>query len=133
MWTTKKTVFILFITAVLFTAISSETTAQVPDEIIKSLKTGNAKTLSEYFNQNIELVVLEEDNVCSKAQAQQIVGKFFSNNTPEGFNIIHQGGKEGAQYVVGNLVTNKGSFRTYFLLKKTDGKEYIHQLRIEQQ
>lgn len=133
MWTTKKTVFVFFIATVLLTFAHYDSSAQIPDEIIKSLKTGNAKTLSEYFNQNIELVVLEEDNVCSKAQAQQIVGKFFSKNTPEGFNILHQGGKEGAQYVVGNLITNKGNFRTYFLLKKTDGKEYIHQLRIEQQ
>ena len=75
--------------------------------------------------------MLDEDNVCSKAQAQQIVGNFFSNNTPEGFSIIHQGGKEGAQFVIGNLITSKGNFRIYFLLKKNEGKEYIHQLRIE--
>ena len=112
---------------------SKKASAQIPDEIIQSLKSGDSKTLSNYFNQNIELVVLNEDNVCSKAQAQQIVGKFFSNNSPESFSIIHQGGKEGAQYVIGNLVTNKGSFRIYFLLKKNDGKDYIHQLRIEEQ
>ena len=123
----------MMIAASLLTISSKQTSAQITDEIIQSLKSGDSKTLTNYFNQNIELVVLDEDNVCSKAQAQQIVGKFFSDKTPEGFNIIHQGGKEGAQYVVGNLVTNKGSFRTYFLLKKTDGKEYIHQLRIEEQ
>jgi Domain of unknown function (DUF4783) len=131
MWTTKKTVFIFFIALFMLAVGGHKASAQIPDEIIQSLKTGNEKTLSEYFNQNIELVVLDEDNVCSKAQAQQIVGNFFSNNTPEGFSIIHQGGKEGAQFVIGNLITNKGSFRIYFLLKKNEGKEYIHQLRIE--
>ena len=95
--------------------------------------TGDSKTLSEYFNQNVEMVVLENDNVYSKAQAQQIVSKFFSNNPPESFNVIHQGGKEGAQYVIGNLVTGNGTFRVYFLLKKNAGKDYIHQLRIEAQ
>jgi hypothetical protein len=79
------------------------------------------------------MVVLENDNVYSKAQAQQIVSKFFSSNAPESFNIIHQGGKEGAQYVIGNLVTSGGTFRVYFLLKKNAGKDYIHQLRIEEQ
>ena len=133
MWTTKKIFFITLIAVSLLTISSKQTAAQIPDEIIQSLKSGDSKTLSNYFNQNIELVVLDDDNVCSKAQAQQIVGKFFSNNSPESFSIIHQGGKEGAQYVIGNLVTNKGSFRIYFLLKKSGGKDYIHQLRIEEQ
>jgi len=116
-----------------FIIFSNQAEAQIPDEIIQSLKTGNSKTLSAYFNQNVELVVLENDNVYSKAQAQQIVNKFFSSNPPESFSIIHQGGKEGAQYVIGNLVTGKGTYRVYFLLKKSDGKDYIHQLRIEAQ
>ena len=128
----KKTAFtLLFFSG--FIIFSNLVKAQVPDEIIQSLKTGDSKTLSAYFNQNVELVVLENDNVYSKAQAQQIVNKFFSSNPPESFTIIHQGGKEGAQYVIGNLVTGKGTYRVYFLLKKSGGKDYIHQLRIESQ
>lgn len=128
----KRLLFTLFFISG-FIIISNQLKAQVPDEIIQSLKTGDSKTLSEYFNQNVEMVVLENDNVYSKAQAQQIVSKFFSNNSPENFIVIHQGGKEGAQYVIGNLATNKGTFRVYFLLKKNNGKDYIHQLRIEEQ
>lgn len=132
MSTIKKFVISLtFFIGVLF--FSNHAMAQVPDEIIQSLKSGDSKTLSAYFNQNVELVVLENDNVYSKAQAQQIVNKFFSSNPPESFSVIHQGGKEGAQYVIGNLVTGKGSYRVYFLLKKNSGKDYIHQLRIEAQ
>lgn len=107
--------------------------AQIPDGIILSLKSGNSRTLSEFFNQNVELVVPDSDNVYSKAQAQLIVSNFFSSYPPQNFSVIHQGGKEGAQYVIGNLGTKKGSFRVYFLLKKSDGKDYIHQLRIEKQ
>jgi len=123
--------FLLLISGI--TILPNHVQAQIPDEIISSLKTGDSKTLSEFFNQNVELVVLENDNVYSKAQAQQIVGKFFESNTPESFNVIHQGGKEGAKYVIGNLKTNNGSFRIYFLLKTSDEKNYIHQLRIEKQ
>ncbi len=108
-------------------------TAQIPDEIIQSLKSGNARLLSGYFNQNVELVIPDSDNVYSKAQAQLIVSEFFSSNSPQNFQVLHRGGKEGAQYVIGNLLTKKGSFRVYFLLKKSDGKDYIHQLRIEKQ
>ncbi|MFW6257689.1 MAG: DUF4783 domain-containing protein [Prolixibacteraceae bacterium] len=128
----KKIVIAVFLA---FAVISVAQTAksQVPDEIILSLQSGNVKVLAEYFNQNVELVVLDNDNVYSKAQAEQIVTNFFNNNRPEGFAVIHNGGKEGAKYVIGNLTTNNGTFRVYFLLKHNGGKDYIHQLRIEKQ
>jgi hypothetical protein len=124
----KITILLLFITGFVFGS-----SAQIPSGIVSSLNTGNSKALSEYFNQNVELVVLDNDNVYSKAQARQIVSNFFKNFAPkpDGFSILHQGGKEGAKYVIGNLMTTKGNFRVYFLLKKDGGKEYIHQLRIE--
>lgn len=130
MSTIKKISFVLFfVSGFLFSSLNSS--AQIPDEIILSLQTGNAKVLSGYFNDNVELVVLDNDNVYSKAQAKQIVSNFFNSFTPESFNVIHQGGKEGSKYVIGNLKTNNGNFRIYFLLKNSNGKDYIHQLRIE--
>lgn len=128
--TIKKIIFPVLIFAGL-SLVANQTRAQVPEEIILSLGSGNSKVLSEYFNQNIELVVLENDKVYSKAQAKQIVSNFFKNYIPESFNVLHQGGKEGAKYVIGNLKTNNGNFRVSFLLKKNGGKDYIHQLRIE--
>ncbi|MGD9556418.1 MAG: DUF4783 domain-containing protein [Mangrovibacterium sp.] len=106
---------------------------QIPDDVVVSFRTGNANTLSVYFNENIEMVVPDHDDVYSRAQAQQIISGFFSQNKAQEFNIIHQGGKEGARYAIGNLKTDKGSFRVYFLLKEAGNKAYIHQLRIEKQ
>jgi hypothetical protein len=131
---TKKQIISAFlILGLVFATLLSN--AQVPDEIILGLKKGNVKILSRYFNQNVELVVLENENVYSKAQAQQIVGNFFNNYIPEEFTVLHNSNssKEGAKSVIGNLKTQKGNFRVYFLLKQSDGKEYIHQLRIEKQ
>lgn len=128
----KKIAFAIFLAAAMV-SVAATAKSQIPDEIILSLKSGNAKVLSDYFNQNVELVVLENDNVYSKAQAQQIVNNFFASYQPEGFAVIHNGGKEGAKYVIGNLSTNKGKFRVYFLLKQNQGNDYIHQLRIEKQ
>lgn len=118
---------------ILSVIVSAQLIAQIPDEVVTSFRTGNANTLSGYFNQNIEMVVLEHDDVYSKAQAQQIVSNFFSQNKAQEFSIIHQGGKEGARYAIGNLKTTNGTFRVYFLLKDDGNKAYIHQLRIEKQ
>lgn len=128
----KKTFFLIsFLTGLLL--ITNQGIAQISDEIILSLKSGNSKVLSSYFNQNVELGVPENDNVYSKAQAQLIINNFFTSYPPQNFSVIHQGGKEGARYVIGTLTTQKGNFRVYFYLKKSDGKEYIHQLKIEKQ
>ena len=121
----------------LFGAVAAKTAfAQIPADIIVSFDTGDSKLLSGFFNQNIELVVLDNDNVYSKAQAEQIVNNFFSSFPPfkeNAFSVIHDSGKEGAKSVIGKLKTTKGNFRVYFLLKKDGSKEYIHQLRIEKQ
>ncbi|QIA06942.1 DUF4783 domain-containing protein [Draconibacterium halophilum] len=133
-----KTIISVILVFCSFLAVAGNTPQdkKVPNEINVGLATGNAKVLSSYFNQNVELVVLDNDNVYSKAQAQQIVTNFFSKFPPvaeNAFSIIHDSGKENAQYVIGKLKTEKGNFRVYFLLKQNSGKQYIHQLRIEQQ
>ena len=107
--------------------------AQIPDEIISSLKTGNSTTLSKYFNQNVELVVLENESVCSKSQAQQVINDFFGKYPPQKFTVIHQGGKGDSNYAIGNLETQNGKFRVYFLIKTINQVSFIHQLRIEVQ
>ena len=129
-----KIIIALFLSLVLFGGVSVFNTdgADIPEEIILSLKSGNSKTLAKYFNSNIELQILDDENVYSKSQAELIVGNFFKKNPPTGFNIIHNGGTQDAKYIIGNLITTQGTFRVYFLLKDKSGKPLIHELRIEE-
>jgi hypothetical protein len=117
----------------LFFAFVIVSVAQIPDGIVVSIQTGNDASLAEFFNENVELVVETHDDVYSKSQAQQIVAEFFKSNKPKQFSIIHQGGKDGARYAIGSLITSTGTFRVYFLLKNKNNNSYIHQLRIEKQ
>jgi len=103
----------------------------ISDNIINALKTGNASELAKYFNTNIELAILEKEDVYSSAQAEMIVKDFFTKNKPSGYNKVHQGGKEGAKFIIGNLTTSTGIYRVYFLIKDIKGKYYIHTLRFE--
>ncbi|HKK81101.1 MAG TPA: DUF4783 domain-containing protein [Prolixibacteraceae bacterium] len=106
---------------------------KVPENVLMGLKTGNAQELSKNFSDNIELVVLENDNVYSKAHAQQIIADFFKDYPPQDFTLIHQGGKEDASYAIGNLHVKNEKFRVYFLIKSNNGQSLVHQLRIERQ
>lgn len=116
-----------------FFVIANVSFAQIPDDIIFSLKTGNASKLAKHFSQNVELVVLDSENVYSKAHAQQVISDFFKKYPPQNFTIIHQGGKDDSSYAIGNLQVKNDKFRVYFLIKSKNGASYIHQLRIEYQ
>jgi hypothetical protein len=122
---------ILFLFSILVLGFTSS--SQIPDEIISSLKTGNSTKLASFFNQNVELVVLENESVCSKSQAEQVINDFFNKYPPQKFTIIHQGGKGDSNYAIGNLETQNGKFRVYFLIKTINQVSFIHQLRIELQ
>jgi hypothetical protein len=128
----KYSVKLLFIVLFVLSG-SSACFSQIPDQIVSSIGNGNAEILAGYFNQNVELVVESHDDVFSKSQAQQIVANFFQANKPKQFTIIHQGGKEGARYVIGSLTANTGTFRVYFLLRGEGAQSTIHQLKIEKQ
>lgn len=105
----------------------------IPEGIILAFKAGNAEELAKHFNANIELVILENEDVYSKTQAEQILRNFFTNHHPASFKIIFEGGKETSRYAIGSLSTSSGNFRVYFLIKNQDGTPLIHQLRIEEE
>jgi hypothetical protein len=129
----KKLRFISpLICLVLFLSITVTSFAgDLPSGIVNSLKTGNSKELSKFFNTNIDLTVIEKQDIYSKTQAEIILKEFFSKNPPTNFTVIHQGGKEGSQYVIGNLTTTNGTYRITLALKSQDNTLLIQQLRIE--
>lgn len=129
----KKRIVLSTIAFIILILPSFAIGVKIPDQIILGLKSGDAKIIAGYFNENIELVILEKENICSKAQAEQILKDFFDKNRPSGFDLIHQGGEESASYAVGNYDSGENSFRVYLLLKKRGQKSLIHQLRIEKE
>ena len=107
------------------------TSREIPEEIIESLNKGNSRILARHFNNTIELVVLDNEDIYSKSQAEIILRDFFSANRPVKFELLHQGGPESSRFAIGNLETKNGNFRIYFLLKLRNGVPLIHLFRIE--
>ncbi len=103
---------------------------QIPAQISNGLKSGNAKMVASYFNDSVELVILEKENVCSKEQGEMILSDFFSKNKPTDFKLTHQGGTDSV-YGIGKMQTAGTNFRIYFMLKTFASKPLIVQLRIE--
>jgi hypothetical protein len=111
--------------------VNAQDQAKIPEGIAIAIKAGNASELSRYMNSTIELLLLDKEDFYKKNVAETILKDFFAEYQAKDFTIRHQGAKNDAQYAIGNLRTEKGDFRVYFLLKKVDQELLIHQIRIE--
>lgn len=116
-----------------FILAGPELYGQIPQEITTSIKTGNSKELAKHFNNEVELVILDKEDVYSRYQAEHIMRDFFTKYAPQNFSVLHEGGKEGSKYAIGNLNTSQGLFRVSIFLKTKSNQPFIHQLRIERE
>lgn len=101
------------------------------DGVVSALRQGNAGQLAAYFDDNVELSLPDKSDNFSKAQAQQIIRDFFSNNGVKGFTVKHQGESPGGHFLIGMLQTRTGTLRTNVFLKQKDGKELVKEIRFQ--
>jgi hypothetical protein len=112
-------------------ATMAQEQTRIPGGIAIAFKAGNSAELSKFFNQTVQITVLDKEDFYKKNVAEAILKDFFTSYPTKDFVIRHQGAKNDAQYGIGDLVTEKGTFRVYFLLKKVGADLLIHQIRIE--
>ena len=129
MKTIKLLTFIALFTA--FELTSAAQTTGFPNEIVTALNSADVAKLTNYLNDNVALVMSKKNDVHSKQQAVGIITDFFRKNKVNGFQLLHNGNKEAASFIIGTLKTTAGNYRVYVLTRKTNGKQLIQQLRIE--
>ncbi len=103
--------------------------------ISKAISSGDADALSQYFDQSIEISILDDVDMYDKAEAVQTLKSFFAKNKPKSYSQMHQGTSKGkdSQYTIGNLVTASNSYRVYVYLKVESGKQLIQELRFDRE
>lgn len=128
-----KFIKIIPVTAFLIISLvsASQEQTKIPAGISLAIKSGNAAELAKYMNPTVELLLLQTEDFYKKSVAEAILRDFFNEYHAKDFVVRHQGARNDAQYAIGNLETEKGVFRVYFLLKKVDQELLIHQIRIE--
>jgi hypothetical protein len=124
-----KTVVLL---SFLFNSFIATFSADVSDDIAAAVRTGNAAAIAKYFAASVDLKVLDQENIYSKAQAELILKDFFSKHSLKTFNIAHKSVlKNDSQFAIGTLETTNGKFRVNFVMKTAAGVSTITQFRIE--
>ena len=126
-----KNLFLLF--ALLPISLFGMQTPQNITSITKAISDGNADALAAYFDSNVEIAILDDEDVYSKAEAIKVVKGFFSKNKPNSFSQVHQGSSKGkdSQYCIGNMETSNGQFRVYVYLKVSGNNTSIKELRFD--
>lgn len=132
----RKKMLAFFIMASVTVMLSSYGQSVPYENFINTIKvifkTGDSAALGKHLNSTVELELLNEDNVYSKAQAELMMKDFFSRNKPSSFKINHQGDKGNTSFAIGTLVTNSGNYRVSIFSKSENNKQFIHQIRVEQ-
>jgi hypothetical protein len=122
----------LFLMACLFSLSTLWAQSDISPAVSAALKKGDAASVASHFMPQVELSLPTKDGLMEKAQAQQMLELFFSQNTPQSFTIKHQGtSKLDDQFRIGELITAKGTYRVTFFMKKNNNILQIKQLKIE--
>lgn len=125
-----RTLLILIISVLAFTNTNAQDKFKT---IVTAVNQGSATQLATQFNSQVEIILSGSDKVYTKTQGQMVMNGFFKKNIPSSFSVLHEGNRESSQFFIGTLKTQGGkTFRMTFLLKDSDSKLLIHQIRIQQ-
>lgn len=121
------------ITLLIFGLIITGTTLSqnIPNDIPKAFKTGDVQCLEKYMEDKILLTISGIKQQLPRPKAKEKLSAFFSKNKPTDFKTIHQSEQNNSGYMIGKPTSDNHEFRVHILMKITDKKYIINQLRIE--
>jgi len=108
--------------------------ADIIDELSAHFKAGNAKEIAKDFAASVELIIIDQEDVYSKAQSEQILKDFFVKNPPSKSSIIHRlSTSQNYRFGIFSLITKNGKFRVSVTLRlqKPSNTFLITELKIE--
>lgn len=128
-----KPVLVILLLFFRFTPLQSAQ-ADIINDLANNFKDGDAKQIAKNFSNSVELIVIDQEDVYSKAQSEQIIKDFFVKNTPTKVAILHTL-SNNPNYKLGilSLTTRNGKFRVTITmnLRKPANIYQITELRIE--
>ena len=125
----KKLLFILLIAP----SIAMVSTDNLSD-ISKAMSNGDANALSQYFDEKVEVSILDTENLFNKSEAKKALQNFFTKNKPQSYNQVHDGTSKGAgsKYTIGNLKANNKIYRVYVYMKVAGNNYTIQEISISE-
>ena len=128
----KAPIIISFLLCILMVFPVKATKMDIVDDLTGYLKASNTREISKHFASTVELIILNEEDVYSKVQAEIILKDFLYKHKPVDARVVHRlDSNPNYRFTVIELDTENGNFRTSISLKDTGGRFLITEMRIE--
>jgi|GEM_PF-6447035 len=120
-----------------FIVPTSPRDVEIAGKIKSSIRTGNAQSLSEHFEKNLELVIDTEKVSFSNVRTEQasvILKTFFKKHPPKDFKYVFQGTTSKVRYCTATYqdITG-GMFQVYILMRITEKDYRINTLHFKKE
>ena len=120
------TIFLMAIVSIL-PCIANDARMAVEEGFAK----GNAQKVSEAMSERIFMVAQPIRKPLVKSEATKELEKFFSQNRPKSFSVLHDNSQDNVIYMICKYETAKSAYRVHILIDVTGDDERISQIRIE--
>lgn len=104
-------------------------------EITRAISRGDAEGISSYFDESVELAILNDEDVYNKSAAAKKLKAFFTQYPPKGYSQVHRGTSKSKDsvYCIGNLTTDKAVFRVYIYMRVNGEQHLIQEVRFDKE
>ena len=121
---------------IVFLLSTVSTMANNVEQIKNAIKNGDGVALATYFDNSVEVCVLDTEDMYTSSEAKSVIIDFFAKHKPKSLSQIHKGDSKAkdAQYLTGTMIDQSGvSFRLYIYLKNVNGKLLIQEMRFDKE
>jgi len=130
----NKSFFALIFVFSSLNGLNAQAQKDVIAQVREAIKAGSAKELSKFLNQNVDVMIDEQLQTYSKAQAEFVLRDFFKEHPPAEFNIIHHGSSKGGQpFAIGLYKSGTETYRVFMKIKNDGGQQLVHEIRFSKE
>ena len=116
----------------LFSALTTALAADPIDRVADLFAKGQTQEIAKLFAANVDMGIITDVNTYTKAQAEQTLQKFFTQNKPLNAKVLHKVTSSATfNLAVISLTTDKGAYRVSCTLKDNKGVMQLVEVRIE--
>ncbi len=130
----NRSLFALILFFSTFSGVFGQSQSDIIEQVRETIGAGSAKELAKFLNQNVDVMIDEQLQSYSKAQAEFVLRDFFKNHPASEFTIIHQGSSKGGQpFAIGLYKSGDETYRVFMKIKATDKQQLVHEIRFSKE
>ena len=103
------------------------------DAVTAAVGAGDVPALVAAMGGELELSILDQESVHGSESAAAALRNFYAGLGKTNFGKVHQGASKAddAEYCIGTLSTDKGSYRVYVYVAKRGQRVVLQELRFD--